>query len=64
MLATVIENLILNFLLAFLILILYQKIRFMQVSYLKAFEVTLLSCIVYTPLFGTDSGSRNDPFRF
>ena len=52
MLATVIENLILNFLLAFLILILYQKIRYIQVNYLKAFGVTLLSCIVYTPLFG------------
>ena len=52
MLATVIENLILNFLLAFLILILYQKIRYMQVNYLKAVGVTLLSCIVYEPLFG------------
>lgn len=50
MLATVIENLILNFLLAFLILILYQKIRYIQVNYLKAFGVTLLSCIVYTPV--------------
>lgn len=52
MLVTILENLILNFLLAFLILIHYQKIRYMQVNYLKAFGVTLLSCIVYTPLFG------------
>ena len=52
MLVTILENLILNFLLAFLILIHYQKIRYMQVNYLKAFGVTLLSCIGYTPLFG------------
>ena len=52
MLVTILENLILNFLLAFLILIHYQKIRYMQVNYLKAVGVTLLSCIVYTPLFG------------
>lgn len=52
MLVTVLENLIINFLLAFLILILYQKIRYTQVNYLKAVEVTGLSCIVYTPLFG------------
>lgn len=52
MLATTLENLVINFLLAFLIVILYQKIRYIQANYLKAVGVTLLSCIVYMPLFG------------